>query len=61
MISHKHVSMIQGINSENRVLISTFTCISLRGDLNLDLTSQGNKMSFWGPEALLAQLFSFLI
>jgi len=53
--------MIQGIHSKKRVLISTFTHISLRGDLNLDLVSQGNKTSFWVPEALSADLFSLLI
>lgn len=59
MISQKQVSMIQGMNSKKNVLISTFTHISLRGDLNSDLISQGNKMCFWVPEPLSVHLFFF--
>lgn len=43
MFSQKYVSMVQGIHSEIRVLISKFTHISLRGDLNLDRITQGNE------------------
>lgn len=52
MIFQKWAFRMQGIHSEDRVLISTFAHISLRGDLSLDLIFQGNKMSFWVWEAL---------